>query len=356
MNMNRIDPRAFLVILAAAALLLPALLKAFPSLVPILIVLAALAYARKTHPGIRDLFDSLIHKNGPMNGNIPPIRNAKLAEFAGGLRKKTAFLLAAVAVAWLLLASVKVIEAGRTGVYSLFGVVSDREVRSGIHLINPLARVHEMSIRTESYTMSKVSQEGNRVGDDAILTLTKEGLSVELDITVLYHLNEESASDIYREVGPDYAEKIIRPEIRSVIREAIAQYEAKDIYSEKRQEAATVIRERLAEKLGERGIVVEDVLLRNVNLPTDLARSIQEKLQAEQESQKYDFVLEKERKEADRKRIEAEGQRDAQATISESLTPNYLEYLYIRELKDREGTIYVPTSPDSGLPLFRNVQ
>lgn len=330
--------------------------KLLPFLFPFLVIFAFLALTREQSPRFDSFISSLIRKRNPMEGNIPPIRNAKLADFAGGLRRKTTILVVVLGVAWLLFASVKIIDAGRTGVYSLFGVVSDREVASGIHLINPLARVHEMSIRTESYTMSKVTQEGNRTGDDAILTLTKEGLSVELDITVLYHLNEEDASDIYREVGLDYAEKIIRPEIRSVIREAIAQYEAKDIYSEKRQEAVTVIRERLAEKLGSRGIVVEDVLLRNVNLPSDLARSIQEKLQAEQESQKYDFVLEKERKEADRKRIEAEGQRDAQATISESLTSNYLKYLYIRELKDREGTIYVPTAPDSGLPLFRNVQ
>lgn len=353
--MNRIDPQTILFGIILIIIFSSFFVKLLPFLLPFFIIFAFLALARKQSPRFDSFISSLIRKHNPMNGNIPPIRTANLADFAGDLRKKVTLGIVAILVVWLLFASITVIEAGRTGVYSLFGVVRDQEVRSGIHLVNPLARIHEMSIRTESYTMSKVTQEGNRLGDDAILTLTKEGLSVELDITVLYHLNEEDASDIYREVGLDYAEKIIRPEIRSVIREAIAQYEAKDIYSEKRQEAVTVIREHLAEKLGARGIVVEDVLLRNVNLPSDLARSIQEKLQAEQESQKYDFVLEKERKEADRKRIEAEGQRDAQSTISESLTPNYLEYLYIRELKDREGTIYVPTSPDSGLPLFRGI-
>lgn len=352
--MNQIHPGTIFIILAVI-IFLPILAKLLPFLLPVIVIVVLLALARKQSPALNSLFTSFIPKQKSMNGNIPPIRNAKLGDFTGDIRKKVTLVIVAIVVVWLLFASIKIIEAGRTGVYSLFGVVRDREVSSGIHLINPLARIHEMSIRTESYTMSKTTQEGNRIGDDAILTLTKEGLSVELDITVLYHLNEEDASDIYREVGLNYAEKIIRPEIRSVIREVIAQYEAKDIYSEKRQEAATVIQSRLAEKLGARGIVVEDTLLRNVNLPTDLAQSIQEKLQAEQESQKYDFILEKERKEADRKRIEAEGQRDAQATISESLTPNYLEYLYIRELKDREGTIYVPTSPDSGLPLFRGV-
>ncbi|MFZ2969617.1 MAG: prohibitin family protein, partial [Minisyncoccia bacterium] len=98
------------------------------------------------------------------------------------------------------------------------------------------------------------------------------------------------------------------------------------------------------------------ILLRNVILPAKLDQSIQEKLQAEQESQRYDFVLEKEKKEAERKRIEAEGIRDAQKTISESLSPEYINYLYIKELKDRAGTIYVPTNPDNGLPLFKGVQ
>ena len=108
-------------------------------------------------------------------------------------------------------------------------------------------------------------------------------------------------------------------------------------------------------KMQPRGIVVEDVLLRNVQLPANLAQSIQEKLQAEQEAQKYDFILEKEKKEKERKIIEAEGQRDAQKIINESLTSNYLYYLYINDLKSRAGTIYVPTNPSTGMPLFRDL-
>ncbi|MBT3689784.1 prohibitin family protein, partial [bacterium] len=226
---------------------------------------------------------------------------------------------------------------------------------SGFHLVIPLAKVTKMTIRTEEYTMSIISDEGNKKGADAITALTKEGLSVDLDMTVLYRLNEEQASDIYKNVGLTYDEKIIRPSIRSVIREVIAKYEAKDIYSEKRQEATIQIQDSLREDLEPRGIVIEEVLLRNVVLPSNLANSIQEKLQAEQEAEKYDFLLTKEEKEKQRKVIEAEGQRDAQSIINQSLSQNYLYYLYIRELKDREGTIYIPTSPSTGLPLFRNL-
>ncbi len=258
-------------------------------------------------------------------------------------------------VVWLFFASIQIVDAGETGVYSLFGKVRDTELSSGFHLVIPLAKVTRMSIRTEEYTMSIVQGEGQRYGSDVITALTKEGLNVDLDMTVLYRLQEEKASDVYRELGLNFDEKIIRPTIRTSIRDIIAQYEAKDIYSEKREEAANKIQEQLANDLNERGISIESVLLRNVVLPSNLAKAIQEKLQAEQEAEKYDFILAKEKKEKERKVIEAEGRRDSQRIINESLSTNYLYFLYINELKDREGTVYVPTSPGTGMPLFRDL-
>ncbi|MFA6097064.1 MAG: prohibitin family protein [Candidatus Paceibacterota bacterium] len=249
-----------------------------------------------------------------------------------------------------------IIPAGETGVYHLFGKVSENELSSGLHFVNPLANVTKMTVRTEQYTMSIAREEGQNTGDDSIDALTNEGLTVKLDITVFYHLLESRASDVFKDLGADYEEKIIRPEIRSAIREVVANYDSKSIYSDKRDEMITSIKDKLASNIDPRGIIVEQILLRNVILPVKLDQSIQEKLQAEQESQRYNFVLDKEKKEADRKRIEAEGIRDAQKTISESLTPEYINYLYIKELKDRQGTIYVPTNPDNGLPLFKGVQ
>ncbi|MBT3816774.1 MAG: prohibitin family protein [Candidatus Magasanikbacteria bacterium] len=248
-----------------------------------------------------------------------------------------------------------IVDAGETGVPSLFGKVKNDELSSGFHVKNPFVKVTKMNIRTQEYTMSVTQGEGKRVGNDTIAALTKEGLSVDLDVTVLYHLIEEKASDVYKNVNVDYEEVIIRPQIRTAIREVVAEYSAKDIYSQKRQEVSEKILQSLKDTVEVRGILVEEVLLRNVVLPANLANSIQEKLQAEQEAQRYDFLLEKEKKEAERKRLEAEGQRDAQQIINQSLTPRYLEYLYINSLKDREGTIYVPTSPNSGMPLFRGI-
>lgn len=289
--------------------------------------------------------------------NMSQTIDVDVSQYSGKIKKGLTSFIVIILLLWLFFASIVIVDAGETGVYSLFGRVNDTELKSGFHLVIPLAKVTKMSIRTEEYTMSIAQDEGKRAGADAITSLTKEGLSVDLDMTVLYRINEDQASDIYKNVGvkEDIDEKIIRPSIRTSIRDAIAQYEAKDIYSEKRQEASTKIKEALSGDMEKRGIIIEDVLLRNVALPANLAQAIQEKLQAEQEAEKYDFILAKEKKEKERKIIEAEGQRDAQKIINESLTNNYLYYLYVSDLKSREGTIYVPTSPTTGMPMFKNI-
>ncbi|MCD4704988.1 prohibitin family protein [bacterium] len=289
------------------------------------------------------------------NKNMDEAINLDALKNQGNFKKLFGGVIIAIAVLWLFFSSIIIIDAGETGIYSLFGRVKDQELRSGFHLVIPLAKVYKMSVRTEEYTMSVIQGEGKKRGADSISSLTKEGLNVDLDMTVLYRLNEEKASDLYKNIGMDYEEKIIRPEIRSSIREVIASYTAKEVYSEKRQEAAQGITDNLKEKLEKRGVIVEDVLLRNIQLPANLAKSIQEKLQAEQEAQKYEFLLDKEKKEKERKIIEAEGQMEAQRIINQSLTQNYLYYSYIKELKDRAGTIYVPTSPSTGMPMFRNL-
>jgi len=253
----------------------------------------------------------------------------------------------------LLALSIVVIPPGQTGVYHIFGRVGEKEYSSGIHLKNPLAQIEKMSVRTQDYTMTIVPGEGVKYSSDAITALTKEGLKVDLDITVLYHLIENKASDIFKNIGVEYEEKLLRPQIRASIREIIAQYEAKEVYSQKRAEAGQAILDYLKQRLDPRGIAVEEVLMRDVRLPEKLAQSIEQKLQAEQEAQRMEFVLQREQKEAERKRIEAQGQRDAQQIISQGLTKNYLNYLYIKELENRQGTIYIPTDPESGLPMFK---
>lgn len=323
----------------------------------------------KSNPGLPQIFhivakplDALMRylaatKTDPVkNASYTNVNSSnKVSMIMNNIKSKIILIGVIMVIVIILFNIFVVIPAGQTGVRTLFGRVNDREISSGLHIINPLENVERMSVRTEEYTMSVVQGEGQKTGADQISALTNEGLQVDLDITVFYHLDERSASDVYKNLGLNYQEKIIRPEIRSAIREVVARYNAKDIYSEKRNEVAEGIRAKLSQTIDPRGIIVEQVLLRNVTLPAGLAKSIQEKLQAEQESQRYEFVLEKETKEAERKRVEAAGQRDAQAIINESLSAKYLQYLYIKELKDRAGTIYVPTGAD-GLPIFKSVE
>ncbi len=254
-------------------------------------------------------------------------------------------------VVLVLLKGLTVIPAGSTGVTTLFGRVSDKPLSSGLHLINPLRIVHKMSIRTEEYTMT--IGEGHQ--DDSIWALTKEGLKVVLDITVLYHLDEQKAPMVFRDLGKNYEEKIIRPAIRTSIRDVVAVYEAKDIYSDKRQEVAQGMLDQI-KKVEERGVVIENVLLRNVNLPTELSQSIEDKLKSEQEAQAMDFVLDKEKKEAERRVIEADGIKKAQDVISRSLTPSYLRWYSIEMMRDLADSpnstfLFVPTD-ENGMPII----
>jgi len=289
--------------------------------------------------------------NSARNGVVYEATNSMFPN----LKKYTVSAVAAIIAVIFLLSSITIIDAGTVGVYSLFGKVRDEVLQPGIHLINPFANIIPMSVRTLEYTMSKSTNEGKVTGDDSITALTKEGLEISLDITVLYHIDQSKAAGIYKTLGLEYEEKVVRPEIRSGIREITARYDAKGLYSEKRQEANDQIAALLKKNLGPRSIIIEQILLRDVSLPQNLAQSISEKLQAEQEAQKYDFVLDKEKKEAERKRIEAAGQRDAQKIINESLSTNYLYYQYISQLKDRQGTVYVPTNPSTGMPQFKEL-
>ena len=337
--LRNIDPQRAVGIVIA---LMVALMLFGKYLIPLLVIAAIYAILRRAWWGMA---------GGGGSHRVINVSSDSLNTLTA-MRSKIPWIIVGVVVLLVLAKSVVIIGAGQTGVVHLFGKVRDAELRSGIHLVNPLARVEKMSIRTEEFSMTKTREGGS---GDTLTVLTKEGLDVSLDLTVLYRLQEEKASDIFREVGPQYRDRIVRPIIRSAIRSTIAEFEAKDVYSAKREEVALKLRELIAKDLEPRGITLEEVLLRDVSLPERLTQSIQEKLTAEQEAQRYEFTLQTAKKEAERKRIEAEGQRDAQKIITQSLTPEYLHFKYIESLKDRPGTIYVPTNPANGLPLFQNI-
>jgi len=248
------------------------------------------------------------------------------------------------------------VQAGHVGVYNLFGVVDDTELQPGLHFKNPLASVTKMSVKTQEYTMSYAQGEGAKYGSDVISALTKEGLSVDLDMTVLYKLNPSQASEIYQTIGENYVSVIVRPQIRTIIREVVAEYEAKQLYSQDRQAVAQEITTRLEPELISRGIILERVLLRHIQLPTQLTDSIEEKLVAEQDAERYVFLLQQEQREAERKIIEAQGIKNSTMIVQEGLAkaPEYLTYLWLQKLENHESVVYV-IEGDTGLPIFKEI-
>lgn len=243
-----------------------------------------------------------------------------------------------LSVIFLILSMVRMVGPGQVGVQVLFGNVKERTLKSGLHLVNPLISLEKMSVRTQAYTMSAKAGEGKVTGDDAIATLTAEGLSVNLDVTVWFHLIPENAAEVYRDIGLEYMDKIVRPAIRTAIRSATVNYSANDIYSVKRANVTNTIFEDLAESFSGKGIECEKILLRNVDLPPKVKGAIDEKIAAEQEAKKMVFVLQREEKEAERKEVEAEGISKANRVIANSLTSRYLQWYYIQTLGKLVGS------------------
>ncbi|MBU2491727.1 MAG: prohibitin family protein [Bacteroidetes bacterium] len=221
-----------------------------------------------------------------------------------------------------------VVPAGTVGVVDFLGNVSDNTLKAGVNLVNPMANVEKFSIKTQEFR-------------ETMNVPSKEGLTVQLEISLLFKLDPEIANEIYKTVGPAYDEVILKPQFRSVVRGVTAKYEAKALYTASREILAGEIMTELSKLVGPRGILIEAAAMRQIVLPAGLTQSIEEKLQAEQESQRMAFVLKKEEQEAERKRIEAKGIRDFQAIVSEGINNQLLRW------KGIEATEKLANSPNS---------
>jgi regulator of protease activity HflC (stomatin/prohibitin superfamily) len=235
----------------------------------------------------------------------------------------------------------KQIDAGKVGVKSLYGSVQPDILESGLHLINPLLDVTDFDIQTQNYTMSAIHSEGAQEGDDAIRVLSKDGLEVVIDLTVLYRITPADAPKIFKQIGVNYTDKIVRPVTRTRIRDNAVFYDAVALYSTKRNEFQQQIFQTIAADFKARGLVLEQLLIRNINLPASVKATIESKINAEQEAQKMTFVLQKEKQEAERKRVEAQGIADYQRIISSGLTDKQLQYEQIKAQKE------IATSPNA---------
>ncbi|TCD48088.1 prohibitin family protein [Chlorobium sp. N1] len=261
-----------------------------------------------------------------------PTNNPAVRRMAGVLR------IAGVVVVLIGIFSsaVRIVEPGKVGVKNLFGKVQAATLKSGLNIINPLAKVELFDITTQSYTMSDSEQERSQLSDGPIRVLSADGLEVTIDMTALYRINPEQAPAIRREIGPGYTyiDKIVRPTARTRIRDNAVMYNAIDLYSKKRDEFQANIFESISKDFEKRGIILENLLVRNVSLPESVKLAIEAKINAEQEAQKMQFVLQKETQEAERKRVEAKGISDYQRTISESLNEKLLKYEEIKVLQN----------------------
>jgi len=248
------------------------------------------------------------------------------------------------------------IAPGQVGVQSLFGKVSDQVLNSGLHVINPLVNVKRFDVRTENYTMSGVADEGNQQGDDAIRVLTSDGLELTMDVSVLYRVISNRAPDILRNIGEDYRNVIVRPITRTKIRDNATYYTAIDLYSNKREEFQKKIFDGIEADFKPRGLELQQLLVRNITLPASIKQAIEEKIQAEQASQKMQFVLQREQQEAERKRVEAQGISDYQRIVSATLTTNQLQYEMIKAYKElalsSNGKVLIMGDLKGGVPII----
>jgi len=273
-----------------------------------------------------------------------PIRGKVIDAGSGGtVMKLLGLALAAFLLVVLLFSSVARVESGHVGVLTLFGRVTGEQLSEGIHLVNPFKVNHELSIRTQELK-------------ESASVPSSEGLVMNLDTSLIFHLNPEKASDVYQKIGPNYVNVLIEPNLRAAIREATASHTANALYSGEREMVANQIRDQLMGLLAQRGIVIESILLRDIQLPQTLKSSIEAKQQAEQEALAMNFRLQKEKQEAERDRIEAAGIRDFQQIVAQGISPQLVEWKGIEATetlaKSPNAKVVVIGSGKNGLPII----
>lgn len=264
----------------------------------------------------------------PDYANERELRGTNVVRIAG-------FIVVLVLLFFMGACSVTKVDTGNVGVLTKFGRVTGDVLSEGIHLIDPLKTSNELSVRTQEQK-------------ETASVPSSEGLIMTLEASLLFHLDRDKAAEVYQRLGADYVAKIVEPTFRSAIREATSSHGANALYTGEREQVAKEIEGNLSSQLAARGVVVEKVLLRDIQLPDALKRSIELKQSAEQESLAMQFKLQKEKQEADRKRIEAQGIKDFQTIVAQGITPGLLEW------KGIEATEKFAASPNSKVVIVGN--
>ncbi len=270
--------------------------------------------------------------SGKDSGDSPVFRMSRVQNL---IPRRLGGILTAVVLLILAWISVTSVPTGNVGVLTLFGRVTGEILPEGIHLINPLKSVNKLSVQTQS-----IKETAN--------VPSNEGLILALDSTLLFHLDRTKAAEVYQKIGDDYSAKVVEPTLRAAIRSATSAHTANALYTSARELVAKQIQDELIVELGARGFTVENVLLRDVQLPALLKNSVEAKQQAEQDALRMSFVLQKEKQEAERKRIEAQGIADFQRIVAQGISPQLLEW------KGIEATEKLATSQNAKVVLIGN--
>jgi prohibitin 1 len=270
---------------------------------------------------------------GGMNfgGTMPSMPNFR------GTGSRFVRIVLAFVILVLLMWSTTSIPTGNVGVLTLFGRVTGETLNEGIHLINPLKSVQKLSVQTQS-----VKESAN--------VPSNEGLILALDTSLLFRLDKSKAAYVFQTVGSNYAEKIVEPTLRAAIRASTSAHSANALYTNARELVQQQIQDELTTQLAPRGVIVENVLLRDVQLPAMLKGSIEAKQQAEQDALRMSFILQKEKQEAERKRIEAQGIADFQKIVAQGISAQLLEW------KGIEATEKLATSTNSKVVIIGNAK
>jgi regulator of protease activity HflC (stomatin/prohibitin superfamily) len=246
-------------------------------------------------------------------------------------------------LAGLSLSSCAVIVQDEIGIKRRLGRMQPQVIPSGVRLINP-------------FTTTVIRLPARTVNLEVTADLpSREGLTINTEISILYHIKTEKAHDILRDAGEGYVRTLILPVFRSAVADVSARFYAKDMHSSKRAEIEQAVKDQMASQLEARGFVIEAVLMKTVKLPSGLTRAIEEKLQAEQDAQRMEFILARERMEADRLKIQAQGISDYQKVIGQGLNPLILQYMSIeafRELSKSGNSKVIIT--DGKSPILMN--
>lgn len=259
-----------------------------------------------------------------------PLKNDILQSAGGAM---ILILITAIIVGGVAWAASTIIPVGHVGVVDYFGQVQDEELGPGFYLINPLKHVEKTNTQTQEQEYQQIRG-----------TLTREGLEVVLDASIIWHIEPDKASDVYKTIRGSYGETLIVPNFMGLLREEIKKYTAEDIYTGKSTEIEIAVESGLKQTLAPRGIIIERVLFRGLTLPPDVTNAIQSKIREKQAVEQMRFTVEKQRLEAERMIIEANATAQSNFIKSKSITPELISWEFVQALKENKNFIYVTGS------------